>query len=366
MENQFIQFNNAIIEFGNSEIAVPTGKATKFYVSKIEPDRRELKVDIVTPDGGIVIKENAASIEGAHITIYSPNIAPRDCYRLRVKDKCWFSAGKDIPPIELDGEVTQGREKAVQIGHYYLTPLRRYIFKIENYQSVTWKTNGSANNIATTIRVENQDGSIVYAEAYSARWDVTLYAEIGNESNVYIRAYYRIDYPETERAITISHNGIQAIDGEYGIREEGYYSNLLIKEDDAQYADVKYSCKEPAFGFPFDGTGFVQQLMPINLYSPQFKQEDKVYTKRNGEQVVLFASITKEYEGETDYIPMEWHEKILMALSCDEVYINGEKVTKSGNYEIDHENYTYSDCGIKLMKATFKVTTNVTQRNSNY
>jgi hypothetical protein len=240
MENQFIQFNNAIFEFGDSEIAVPTGKATQFYFSNAETDRRELKVDIVTPDGGIVIKENAASINGAHITIYSPNIAPRDCYRLHV---------------------------------------------VEKYE----------------------DGYI-----------------------------------------------------------EEYYSNLLVKEDDAQYAEVRYSCKEPAFGFPFDGTGYVLQLMPINLHSPQFKQEDKVYTKRNGEQVVLFASITKEYEGETDYIPMEWHEKILMALSCDEVYINREKVTKSGNYEIDHDNCTYSDCGIKLMRATFKVTTNVTQRNSNY
>ena len=106
--------------------------------------------------------------------------------------------------------------------------------------------------------------------------------------------------------------------------------------------------------------------MPIRLHSPQFKQEDKIYTKRNGEQVVLYANITKEYEGETDYIPMEWHEKILVALSCDEVYINGERVTKSGSYDIDHENYTTSDCGIKLLRATFKVTTNVTQRNSNY
>lgn len=367
MENQFIQFNNDIIEFGNSEIAVPTGKSTQFYFSEGEADRRELKVDIVTPDGGIVIKENAASINGAHITIYEPDIAPRDCYRLLVKDAFWFLAGEDIAPIELDGEVTQGAEKAVQIGHYYLIPLRRYIFKVKEYNSVTWRSNGVPVYVPTTIRVENQDGSIVYAEEYvNPRRNLTLYAEIGNDRDVYIRAYYRVDYPETDRAITISHKGIQAIDGEYGIKEKGYYSNLLIKEDDAQYAVVKYSCKEPAFGFPFDGTEYVQQLMPINLHSPQYKQEDKVYTKRNGEQVVLFANITKEYEGETDYIPMEWHEKILVALSCDEVYINGERVTKSGNYEIEHDNCTYSDCGIKLMRATFKVTTNVTQRNSNY
>lgn len=149
------------------------------------------------------------------------------------------------------------------------------------------------------------------------------------------------------------------------------FSNLLINDPQADISNIKYSCKEDAFGFVFGKTDndqemYIQQPMPIRLHSPQFKQEDKVYTKRDGEQVVLFANITKEYEGETDYIPMDWHEKILIALSCDEVYINRERVTKSGNYEIDHDNYTYSDCGIKLMRATFKVTTNVTQRNSNY
>lgn len=153
---------------------------------------------------------------------------------------------------------------------------------------------------------------------------------------------------------------------------ETCYSNMLINDPNADLSLTKYWCKENAFGFAFgqsDNNGeylYIQQQLPIKLFAPQYKQEDKVYTKLNGEQVVLYASITKEYDGETDYIPMEWHEKILMALSCDEVYINGERVTKSGNYEIDHDNCTYTDCGIKLIRATFKVTTNVTQRNSNY
>ena len=150
------------------------------------------------------------------------------------------------------------------------------------------------------------------------------------------------------------------------------YSNLLINDPGADISVIEYRCKEPAFGFPFGNdksTGealYMKLALPIKLYAPQYKQEDKIYTKRNGEQVVLFANITKEYDGETDYIPMEWHEKILLALSCDEVYINNERVTKSNTYEIDHDNVTYTDCGTKLMRATFKVTTNVTQRNSNY
>lgn len=151
-----------------------------------------------------------------------------------------------------------------------------------------------------------------------------------------------------------------------------HYSNLLINDPDAELSQVKYLCKENAFGLVFgknddDGEYFyLQQAIPINLHSPQYGQEDKIYTKLSGEQVTLYSQVTKEYNGETDYIPMEWHEKILLALTCDEVYINGERVTKSDNYEIDHENCTYTDCGIKLMRATFKVKANVTQRNSNY
>lgn len=145
------------------------------------------------------------------------------------------------------------------------------------------------------------------------------------------------------------------------------YSNLLRKaDDDEQLSMLKYKCYEDALGFPFAGGAYVSQSLPILLSKPQFNQEDKIYTKRDGEQVVLHSSITKEYEGETDYIPMEWHEKILIALTCDEVYIDDERVTKSDNYEIDQENYTFSDNGIRLTKATFKAKTNITQRNSNY
>lgn len=154
------------------------------------------------------------------------------------------------------------------------------------------------------------------------------------------------------------------------------YSNMVRRIDDTgdYLSALSYRCKEPQFGFSFgfatDGGHWVPTniivSLPIRLSKPQFKQTDKIYEKLNGEQVVLYATINKEYEGETDYIPEDWHEKIVTALSCDEVYINNERVTKSDSYEIDQDNYTYSDCGQRLVRATFKVKTNVTQRNSNY
>lgn len=164
---------------------------------------------------------------------------------------------------------------------------------------------------------------------------------------------------------------------EYDLNEiEGTdYSNpLQYVEDCPYYSTLKYFCKESeALGLLFAKykkkifkvNGYHSVVLPIHLSKPQFKQTDKIYETRNGEQIVLYATINKEYSGETDYIPEEWHERIVTALSCDEVYINGERVTKSDSYEIDQDNCTYSECGIRLTRATFKVKTNVTQRNSN-
>lgn len=157
------------------------------------------------------------------------------------------------------------------------------------------------------------------------------------------------------------------------------YSNLLqyTTNEDEYLSHLRYYCNEPQFGLPFFAkempvgnrkiyTKFGNEVaLPIHLSKPQFKQTDKIYETRNGEQIVLYATINKEYSGETDYIPEEWHERIVTALSCDEVYINGERVTKSDSYEIDQDNCTYSECGIRLTRAIFKVKTDVTQRNSN-
>lgn len=95
-------------------------------------------------------------------------------------------------------------------------------------------------------------------------------------------------------------------------------------------------------------------------------QEDKTYTKRNGEIVTLYASYSKEYEGETDYVPEEWHDSFMAALSCDEVFIDGLRVTKSANYDIKWDSYDETSCGVKLARATFKVKNHIANRNSNY
>lgn len=154
------------------------------------------------------------------------------------------------------------------------------------------------------------------------------------------------------------------------------FSNpIVVIQEDYGFSEVGYKCNEDALGFPFDSADDYDDAtenravisLPIRLKSPQNAQEDKTYVKATGEVVTLYAKYYKEWEGETEYLSEAMHDKIVAALACDEVYINGKRVTKSDKYQVDWENYDL-DCDgkTKLAKATFKVRANVTQRNSNY
>lgn len=152
------------------------------------------------------------------------------------------------------------------------------------------------------------------------------------------------------------------------------FSNPLVRVPvDPEWAYIRYSCDEDAFGFPFslvntDNQYFGLSLyLPIRLHSPQNVQDDKTYVKADGEVVTLYAKYYKEWEAETEYLSADIHDKIVAALSCDEVYINGKRVTKSDKYQVDWKNYDLDCDGVtKLAKATFKVREHITQRNSNY
>lgn len=146
------------------------------------------------------------------------------------------------------------------------------------------------------------------------------------------------------------------------------YTGVLVRVPGDGMTHLRYSCNEDAFGFPFsDDGGEVAFSLPILLSAPQFIQEDKTYVKANGEVVTLYAKYYREWEGETEYLSAEMHEKIMVALSCDNVYTNGLHVAKSDKYEIAWDQYDLDCDGVtKLARATFKVRENITQRNSNY
>lgn len=150
----------------------------------------------------------------------------------------------------------------------------------------------------------------------------------------------------------------------------GYrYSQSLMFFDKEEFAFIRYRCNEDAFGFPFslNENYYMSMFVRIKLTNPQNTQEDKTYIKANGEIVTLYAKYSKEWNAKTDFYSESWHDKIMAALSCDELYINETRLTKSENYTIDWENYDL-DCDgkTKLAVATFKLKANTNQRNSNY
>ena len=151
------------------------------------------------------------------------------------------------------------------------------------------------------------------------------------------------------------------------ITENGtiYYSNILRYMPLCDYSLIEYKCDSDEFDFSFSLNKSAKVRLPIRMHSPQLPQDEKIYTTLSGDRRVLFASINKEWEVETEYFDEKTHENIIIAMSCDTVLIDGEKVTKSDKYEIDWENYTFNECDEKIAKATFKVQKNKTIRNSN-
>lgn len=146
-----------------------------------------------------------------------------------------------------------------------------------------------------------------------------------------------------------------------------YYSNLLrYVPSTLNYSLLKYWCDNAEMGFDYSIENSYNQLrLPITLVDPQFPEESTIYKDRNGVRRVLSASVDFQYTLETDYMPVEWHKNMAIALAHDYVYIDGVQYQKDGAYEVDYENEYETDCGQKLYRATAKMLANLTQRNSN-
>lgn len=140
---------------------------------------------------------------------------------------------------------------------------------------------------------------------------------------------------------------------------EGLYSNSLKIACEDHTSLLKYWNDEAAFGFEYPEGSFCKIRLPITLEKPQFPQEDKIYKKTTGERVVLFSAIDREYDLVTDYLTEEEHRKIVIALAHDHVEINGQRLTKTGEYKIDWPD------DYPTAPASCKMGSNITLRNSN-
>lgn len=149
-----------------------------------------------------------------------------------------------------------------------------------------------------------------------------------------------------------------------------YYSNILVFAEciaDDCSSSLSYSCNESQFGFDYLGNDnrYNSVRLPLRLVKKQYPQTQKLYVKATGKRVVLTSTIGFEWELETDYIPEPWHEKLVVALSHDDVLINGIRVTQEGGYSVLWDSVIDNECGVKLVRGSTKVRGDSEMRNSN-
>jgi hypothetical protein len=94
--------------------------------------------------------------------------------------------------------------------------------------------------------------------------------------------------------------------------------------------------------------------LPFYLTRPQFPTEANVFRLANGRRKTLSGIVMKTFEGETDNLPKEIHERLIIALKHDDVTIEckylATGVSLDGDYEIDWNKFL----DYPLAKASFK------------
>lgn len=83
--------------------------------------------------------------------------------------------------------------------------------------------------------------------------------------------------------------------------------------------------------------------LPFYITRPQFPTTREVFTNSQGVTKAYSATIRKTYQGVTDSLPKEWHEKLVIALNHKDVTIEGVNFTTGiamdSDYEIDWEDF---------------------------
>jgi len=143
-----------------------------------------------------------------------------------------------------------------------------------------------------------------------------------------------------------------------------------INPNECYTSVLLYNNPSDAFGFQYTGlpiTLYNVVELPMYLRDPVMENDQKVYTKSNGDIVKLYERKEEIFTLETDLIPYRWHKNLDVALSHDTVYINNPNAAsfdplntafyfaKKENYAIEYEKAPLSSFGkgtCKLSNAT--------------
>lgn len=95
--------------------------------------------------------------------------------------------------------------------------------------------------------------------------------------------------------------------------------------------------------------------LPFYVTRPQYPTERNVFRRADGSSKTLSAIVRKTFEGETENLPKEIHERLIIALNHDDITIEGYRylggVSLDADYDIDWQKFL----DYPLAKAQFKV-----------
>ena len=392
-ENQFIQFTQAIDPL-DACIPLPVffgGDGIAFFVPT---DNKDAEFSIVDAEGnpfthnGNTLHGKFRSLNGnyaagmfydgiihlARAKLFPVNtardyVAPNECFRIKIHDNAIAASVASVAyavdastitggvPVTKTIDIAGLTDKTFAKGTYNLKLSSLYIRKCGS-NGVPYSKYVNVKVMAGSQVIFNQG-----SEFYPSTIEETFTATSSFQISITVEFGYYDGGRTSGDAFTFECSSATLVDA-VGV---DYYSNLLrrYENQDGEFALLSYTCDSETFDLPFTSSRPIRQWLPIWLNKPDFTQKDEIYEKLSGERVVLYATINKELQAQSDYIPEWWHERIVMALSCDVVKVNGVKLTKSDNYKIDWDNHTEADCGVWLARATWKMVANVTSRNSN-
>lgn len=392
-ENQFIQFTQAIDPLDNC-MPLPVvfgGDGIAFFVPT---DNNDAEFSVVDAEGnpfthnGNTLHNKFRSLAGNYAAgmfydgialfrskLFPANtardyVAPDECFRIKIHSEETLANVSAFTYAVDASSIAQGESIVRTIDIEGLTDKTfakgTYTLKIPKIYVRYWGSNGVPYQQYANIQISAGSQIIFNQSAYFYPADIecTFTANSSFRLSVRVQFGYYTGGRTSGDAFTFEFASSATLKDAIGV---DWYSNLLRRYENpkGELALLSYTCDTETFDLPFTSSRPIRQWLPIWLNKPAFNQKDEIYEKLSGERVVLFATINKELQAQTDYIPEWWHERIVLALSCDKVFVNGTRLTKSDNYDIDWDNHTEADCGVWLAKAKWKMVANVTSRNSN-
>lgn len=375
LENQFLQFSETLDN--GCGLALPKRKDTRleFYATDNDGIKLRGRANIVDINGARLSSIYGTIGDGGYCALPMPMIADLNndqCFRvvlnngvdtsLRTSTSRTFAGGETNHSEFIGGWFVRGYKRTINLN---IDPLKKPLQGFSIDTMIIMRSSFARgecnfylviNGVTRTQKVQSYTGGDVVFSLEGlpmgqSQKTVDIFYSITNSANT------------TSTIVDVT---AQISINSYSYYLDPLYSNLLKIDNDGS-SWIRYKCDEDAMGFPFASAGGWCALdLPIIVHNPQPTQDDKVYTTLSGRNITLYSEVGKEYECETEYIPEEWHDKLAIALACDEVYINGKLLSKSDKYQIAWDEKDTMPCGTELARATFKMKENIVQRNSNY